>query len=87
MDAHAYREAAGYAFRPELADVLDCLASDAAGYENARHFEDWAAEYGYDQDSRKGYAIFETVEKQAKDLQRLLGTEAFNKLLWEVERQ
>lgn len=87
MDAHAYRVAAGYAYRPELVDVLDCLASDAGGYENARGFEDWASEYGYDTDSRKAYATFETVEEQAKELHRLLGTGAFNQLLWEVERQ
>jgi hypothetical protein len=31
---------------PTLDDVLDCLASDAAGIENARGFDDWCSEYG-----------------------------------------
>jgi hypothetical protein len=38
---------------PRAEDVLDCLASDAAGFENARSFEEWASEYGYDTDSRR----------------------------------
>jgi hypothetical protein len=38
---------------PTAGDVLDCLAMDAASVENARSFEDWASELGYDADSRK----------------------------------
>src|SRR5262245_1458008 len=37
---------------PTLADVLDCLASDASGFENAGDFTSWCSEYGYDSDSR-----------------------------------
>jgi hypothetical protein len=72
---------------PSLADVLDCLASDAAGYENAQSFEDWAGEYGYDTDSRKAYRIYETVKEQALELQAVLGGEAYEQLLWNTERQ
>jgi hypothetical protein len=71
---------------PKLADVLDCLASDAAGFENAQSFEDWAAEYGYDTDSRKAEKVYRTVERQAKQLRRVLGDEGYNALLWDIER-
>lgn len=70
---------------PELADVLDCLASDACSYDNARDFEDWCAEYGYDTDSRKAERTYRAVERQREGLYRLLGDEAYRELL-EAER-
>ncbi len=72
--------------RPELADVLDCLASDAAGYENAKGFDDWCGDYGYDQDSRRALRTFKAVERQATSLHRVLGESAYNALLWDIER-
>lgn len=71
---------------PTAADVLDCLASDASGIENAEDFEDWASEYGYDPDSRKAEAIFNACKAQSGGLRRLLGEEAYQELLWETER-
>ena len=71
---------------PSAADVLDCLASDAAGYESAGSFEDWASEYGYDTDSRKAERTYKAVEKQAADLARILPVDAYNDLLWHTER-
>jgi hypothetical protein len=70
---------------PQLDDVLSCLASDAAGIENARSFEEWASEYGFDEDSRKAEKIFKACQKSAARLRRLLGNEAYNELLWEVD--
>ena len=72
--------------RPELADVLDCLASDAGGYENASDFDNWCAEYGYDTDSRRALKIFKAVERQSKRLLSLLGESAYENLLWNIER-
>ncbi len=76
----------GIKHEPELAGVLDCLASDAAGYENAQSFEDWASEYGYDLDSRKAEKIYRTVKRQAEQLKRTLGDDAYKQLLWHTER-
>lgn len=72
---------------PEAGDVLDCLASDSAGYENAGSFEEWAAEYGYDEDSRKAYRTYQQVERQRGELGGFLGRQAFEELLWETERE
>lgn len=72
--------------KPELYEVLDCLAADAAGYENARSFEEWCGEYGYDTDSRKAERTYRTIEKQADSLKRLLGEELYKALLWDTER-
>lgn len=71
---------------PTIEDVLDCLAMDATGYEEAPTFEDWASEYGYDTDSRKAEKIYKTVCRQALQLKRTLGESAHQKLLYEVER-
>lgn len=71
---------------PEAAEVLDCLASDAVGIENARTFEEWCGEYGYDTDSRKAERTFKACETQAAGLRRILGEEAYKALLWGTER-
>jgi hypothetical protein len=81
---------------PTLADVLDCLASDASGYEDARYtreshlnapsFDAWASEYGYDTDSRKAEKTFRAIKRQAEQLKRTLGQEAYEELLYNTER-
>jgi hypothetical protein len=72
---------------PDVASVLDSLRSDAECYENARSFEDFANDFGYDPDSRKAEAIFNACAKISKDLRNLLGGwELFNDLLNNTER-
>jgi len=71
---------------PDAAHVLDCLASDASSYENAQSFEDWASEFGYDTDSRKAERIYRIVKRQAEQLKRTLGDEAYQELLWNTKR-
>jgi hypothetical protein len=79
----------GYGIKhdPELGNVLDCLASDASGFENSRSFEDWAGDYGYDTDSRKAERTFMAVGKQSAKLKALLGEDAYSELLWNTERE
>lgn len=72
---------------PELKEVLDCLASDASGLENARSFEDWCGEYGYNTDSRWAERTYRTIERQADKLKNLLGESAYETLLWKIERE
>jgi hypothetical protein len=81
----AFSTGSGWHRDPEASDVLECLASDAAGIENARSFEDWASEYGYDEDSRTAERIYKACERAATKLHRFLG-DAYDVLLWEVER-
>lgn len=76
----------GIANDPDLESVLDCLASDASGYENARSFEEWADEYGYDTDSRKAERTYHAVAKQSAALKRVLGDDLYETLLWNTER-
>lgn len=75
----------GIKHEPTAADVLDCLASDAAGFQNTRSFEEWAAEYGYDTDSRKAESTFRNVKRQTEKLMNLIG-DHFDRLVWDTER-
>lgn len=85
MTVH-FSQGPAVAREPELDDVLDSLASDSASYLNARGFEDWAGEYGYDTDSRKAERTFSAVGKQVADLRRLLGQPALEELAFKTER-
>lgn len=68
---------------PTVADVLECLALDASGYENARSFEEWCAEYNYDTDSRSAERTYRQVEQQTDKLRKFLG-DKFGDLLREA---
>lgn len=70
---------------PKTCDVLSCLAMDAAGVENARCFEDWCGEYGYDTDSRRAHRTYRLVQRQAAKLRRFLGEELYQVALWDMD--
>jgi hypothetical protein len=81
-----FSQGAAHTKPPTLDDVLDCLASDAAGIESAKSFEDWCGDYGYDTDSRKSEKIWKACSAQADKLKSLLGEE-YETLLWKIERE
>jgi hypothetical protein len=68
-----WRQGLGIEREPNAEDVMEALLSDAAGFDNARSFEDWAEEYGYDTDSRKAEKLYRAVKAQTDKLARLLG--------------
>ena len=69
---------------PTAKDVLNCLVSDACGFDNAQSFEDWASEYGYDADSRKAERTYKVVERQTTALKRVFG-DLFDTLVYHTE--
>lgn len=84
---------AGLPDPPEVSEVLDSLASDAAGYENNPDFDGWVREYGLDADEededpyRKHRKGFKLVKQQAEKLKKFLGDQAYEELLWNIERE
>ena len=62
---------------PTLDDVLDDLVSEAAAYESAASFEEWASECGYDTDSRRAARLYRAVDRQSDRLRALLGPERY----------
>ena len=70
---------------PKVEDVLDCLASDAAGIANAQGFCDWCSEYGYDADSRKAKKTYDACCRGRDRLQAFMGAD-YKGLLFETER-
>ncbi len=72
---------------PTAAEVLECLASDSSSIDNARGFEDWCGEFGYDTDSRKAERTYRACEHQSHRLWQLLGETEYDRLLWHTERE
>lgn len=68
---------------PKLAEVLDCIVSDASGSDEL--FESWCSNYGYDTDSRRAERTYNAVRKQAAALRRILGPNLYAVVL-EAER-
>jgi|SRR5690625_1891125 len=55
---------------PQMAAVFHCLLMDSDGIEY-NDFESWAADYGFDTDSRKAERVFNACQKTLLDLKRL----------------
>ncbi len=64
---------------PALADVLSAIARDTDVLDYAC-FEDWAAEIGFDPDSRKGEATYRACLAYALALRAAIGDEALQSL-------
>lgn len=61
-------------------DVLECLAGDAAGYENARNFDDWNADYG-GRGSKFDREVYRQVGVQTRRLKKFL-RDQYEALVW-----
>ena len=59
--------------KPTVDDVLGCIVDDASSVKYSESFEDWAANLGYDTDSRKALTLYRTIEKQSDELEQFLG--------------
>lgn len=81
-----FSQGAAHTEPPEIQDLLQSLALDAAGVENNPTFEEWAREYGYDEDSRKAEKSYNLTRKIAASLRKFLGDEFYRELLWDMEK-
>lgn len=70
---------------PDVETVLDSLCSDASSVVNADSFEDWAADFGYDADSRRAEKLYQECVKQTDKLRAFLGDD-FDAYVFETER-
>ena len=61
---------------PTTRDVLACLILDAQGA-NGKTFEEWANEYGYDDDSRRAEKVYNECKRTICRLCTLLGDVAW----------
>lgn len=66
---------------PDAAGVLECIQSDCSSIENARDFDDWASDFGYDTDSRKAERIYRACQDQTQLVRSWLGRELYNQFL------
>lgn len=68
-----FSQGIGHTSEPDPYSILCCLVSDAWSVKNARSFEEWARDLGYDPDSRKAEKIFKACEKQTEKVERFFG--------------
>jgi hypothetical protein len=64
---------------PQFADVLSSLVTDGDAIDFPS-FEDWASEFGYDKDSRKGEAIYRQCLESGLKLRAALGESGLSTL-------
>lgn len=64
---------------PKLADVLESLASDVSALHMP--FDEWAAEFGYDEDSRKAERLYHKCRELAAKLREFLGPGLYRDLV------
>jgi hypothetical protein len=65
---------------PSLDDVLHCFVMDAQGVGDGQTFEDWAADYGYEVDSREAEKSFNACRDSYFAMIRLFGSDGFEEL-------
>lgn len=66
--------------KPNLAEVLHCLVMDGEAFFQAQSFEQWAAEFGYDLDSRKAEGIYRTCDATGRKLAGALSKETLDEV-------
>lgn len=66
--------------------ILDSLISDALCYEDARSFEEWADERGYDTDSRKAEDLYRRCGDVLKALEEFIRPDYSKTTLRNLER-
>lgn len=52
--------------RPGAAEVVECLSRDIQSLHDYSNYEDWAADFGYDPDSRKGEKAYKFIQDQSR---------------------
>jgi hypothetical protein len=61
---------------PDLADVLDSLASSVRIWRDGTSFREFASDFGYDQDSIKALRVYHRVCREGRRVYRWLGDDA-----------
>lgn len=65
---------------PGLDDVCSSLLLDGAAFFDGQRFEDWAADFGYSDDSIKARETFEACDKTGRELARGLSRDELDSL-------
>lgn len=79
MRLHNFGYESGRYITADPMDVLHCIVTDASAIDSPT-FEDWAADFGYDPDSRKGEAIYRTCLEHGLKLRAAIGDDGLTRL-------
>jgi hypothetical protein len=66
-----------YCPAPTVAEVLSHVVSTAGSIVDNLTYEEWAGEFGYDADSRKGERVYHACQQETAALRQFLGYAAF----------
>ena len=84
-----FSQGSAHTVTPTVEDVLDCVAAISAGVDGVP-FKTWCDDYGYDSDSysatKKAKKIYNSCNVNHNKLVKLLGFDATNFLMYDVER-
>lgn len=69
---------------PTVVDVMSCVISDALSFDNNPTFEDFAAEFGYDSDSRRAEGIYNACREMSVQVHNFLGP-LFDEYAYDVD--
>lgn len=75
---HADTVYSGKEIRPEIESVLHCLVMDSTAL--GMIFQDWANNYGYNEDSISAFETYKLCLKQSTELLKGIGTAELNRL-------
>ncbi len=73
--ATPFHMGSGHSGEPTAAQVLSCLISDNESVKGARNFSEWAADMGWDDDSRRAESTFKACQALGAKVERLLGAD------------
>lgn len=65
---------------PTLFDALFCVLMDARSYDDARNFEDWCDNFGYDTASKRAERMYQACGQTSKDVRHVLGRALYDEL-------
>ncbi len=65
-------------------EIIESLLIDADAYNNARNFEDFCFEFGYDVSDSEAYKIYTACKKQADKVSRLFTNAEIEQLRSEI---
>lgn len=80
-----FKQGTAHTKKPTLVDITAALLSDAETIINTDSFEDWAANLGYDTDSRKAEETYRQIQVNTGRLLRLFRTTDLAALLKKYE--
>ena len=81
-----FSQGPGIKRNPTKSDILNCMASDCSTVDQVADEFDFMHEFGYE-DEEQARLVWEAILEQREGMERLLGKEILEELMYETERE